>query len=93
MKPFFTHVALQVKDLDTSIAFYRSFCGMTITQERVDRVAGGDTRVVWMAEPGRENELIFVLMAVSVRSAIEEKTGVISVPTGTHHKMAGVWES
>jgi catechol 2,3-dioxygenase-like lactoylglutathione lyase family enzyme len=62
MKPFFTHVALQVKDLDISIGFYQSFCGMNITQERVDRVAGGETRVVWMAEPGRESELIFVLM-------------------------------
>ena len=62
MNPFFTHVALQVRDLDASIEFYQSFCGMGITQERWDDASEADTRVVWMAEPGREHQLIFVLM-------------------------------
>ena len=62
MKPVFTHVALQVRDLCASIKFYQTFCGLNVTQERSDTSSHGANRVVWMAEPGRENELIFVLM-------------------------------
>jgi catechol 2,3-dioxygenase-like lactoylglutathione lyase family enzyme len=54
----FTHVALHVRDLEASVAFYRDFCGLGIVQERVEH----GERIVWMAESGRERELIFVLI-------------------------------
>ena len=56
--PRITHIALHVADLDACIAFYRDYCGMTITHER----SGGQKRIVWMAEPGRETDFIFVMM-------------------------------
>lgn len=58
MRPILTHLAMHVRDLDASIAFYRKFCAMDIVHERVS----GDHRVVWLAEPGREREFIFVLL-------------------------------
>lgn len=58
MTPAFTHLALHVRDLDACVAFYRAYCAMEIVRERVD----GGTRVVWLAEPGREREFIFVLI-------------------------------
>lgn len=58
MTPRLTHIALHLRDLDASIAFYRDICGMRIVHERND----GGTRVVWMAEPGRETDFIFVLL-------------------------------
>ena len=58
MTPNLTHVALHVRDLDACIGFYRDFCGMEIVHQRDD----GGTRVVWLAEPGREAEFIFVLL-------------------------------
>jgi len=58
MRPTMTHLAMHVRDLDASIAFYRDFCGMQIVHERTS----GDFRVVWLAEPGREREFIFVLL-------------------------------
>ena len=58
MTPAFTHLALHVRDLEACIGFYRAFCGMEIVHERQD----GETRVVWLAEPGREREFIFVLI-------------------------------
>lgn len=58
MTPAFTHLALHVRDLDDCIAFYREFCGMRVVHERED--AG--TSVVWLAEPGREEEFIIVLI-------------------------------
>ena len=57
MTPNLTHVALHVRDLDACLAFYRDFCGMAVVHERNE-----GTRVVWLAEPGREREFIFVLI-------------------------------
>ena len=58
MVPAFTHLALHVRDLEACIGFYRDYCGMNLVHERED--AG--TRVVWLAEPGKEKDLIIVLL-------------------------------
>jgi catechol 2,3-dioxygenase-like lactoylglutathione lyase family enzyme len=58
MTPRLTHIALHLRDLQASIDFYRDICGMTIVHERED----GGKRVVWMAEAGRENDFVFVLV-------------------------------
>jgi catechol 2,3-dioxygenase-like lactoylglutathione lyase family enzyme len=60
MTPALTHLALHVRDLEACVAFYRDFCAMGTVHERDDGAGG---RVVWLAEPGRESELIFVLLA------------------------------
>jgi catechol 2,3-dioxygenase-like lactoylglutathione lyase family enzyme len=60
--PSLTHLALHVSELDSCIEFYRSFCGLQVTHRRGE----GDHRVVWMAEPGREDEFVFVLLAGGV---------------------------
>ncbi len=56
--PHMTHLALHVRDLEATVDFYRDFCGMVPVHERED----GGTRVVWLAEPGRERAFILVLM-------------------------------
>lgn len=58
VKPILTHFALAVRDLKASIAFYEIYCGMRIVHDR----QRNDDRVVWLAEEGREQELILVLM-------------------------------
>src|SRR3546814_6476719 len=58
MTPALTHLALHVRDLEACIAFYRDFCGLKLVHERED--AG--SRVVWLAEPGREKDFIIVLL-------------------------------
>ena len=59
MTPCLTHLALHVRDLEACVAFYREFCAMTVVHERRE-TAGG--RIVWLAEPGRERDFIFVLL-------------------------------
>ena len=45
MTPEFTHCALHARDLDESIAFYQSYCGL-----RIVKTHGKDEeRTVWMA--------------------------------------------
>lgn len=56
MRPVLTHIAMQVRKIDACVDFYRRYCGMNVVHQR----QGGD--VVWLAEPGRERELILVLM-------------------------------
>ncbi len=58
MNPSLTHLALHVRDLEACVAFYREFCAMEIVHEREDR----GQRIVWLAEPGRGKEFIFVLL-------------------------------
>jgi catechol 2,3-dioxygenase-like lactoylglutathione lyase family enzyme len=54
-----THVALHVADVEDCVAFYREVCGLRVVHER----GGGAGRVVWLAEPGREREFVFVLLS------------------------------
>jgi catechol 2,3-dioxygenase-like lactoylglutathione lyase family enzyme len=58
MSPTLTHIALHVPDLESCIAFYRDFCGMQVIHQR----PGKGSRIVWMAEPGKQHTFIFVLM-------------------------------
>ena len=58
MCPALTHVALHVPDLDACVAFYQQFCGMRVIHQR----AGKGSQIVWMAEVGKEQHFIFVIM-------------------------------
>ena len=55
----FTHIALHVREVDPCVSFYREFCGLELVHERFD---DRGRRIVWMAEPGRESEFVFVLL-------------------------------
>ncbi len=56
--PRITHIALHVRHLEACIRFYSDFCGMKVFHRRDH----GAKSIVWMAEPGREKDFIFVLM-------------------------------
>ena len=56
--PRLTHIALHVADMDACVAFYQYYCDMEICHARNN----GQQRIVWLAESGREKDLIFVLM-------------------------------
>ena len=58
MRPTLTHLALHVPNLDACVAFYEQFCAMRVIHQR----AGKGSRIVWMAEPGKEHSFIFVIM-------------------------------
>jgi catechol 2,3-dioxygenase-like lactoylglutathione lyase family enzyme len=60
-RPVLTHVALHCRDFAKSVAFYRDFCSLVPVHERRDAETGA--AVAWLAEPGREKELIFVLIS------------------------------
>ncbi len=59
MTAAFTHVALHVRDLSACVRFYREFCGLEVVHERGE---AGDPSAIWLAQSGRENEFIFVLL-------------------------------
>ena len=63
MTPTLTHLALHVRDLAACVAFYRNFCGLGCVHERDARVGGAGGQVVWLAEPGREQDFILVMLA------------------------------
>ena len=58
MRPTLTHVALHVPDLQACIDFYEQFCAMHVIHQR----EGKGSKIVWMAEHGKEHSFIFVIM-------------------------------
>ncbi|MEL6189696.1 MAG: VOC family protein [Myxococcota bacterium] len=60
-RPTLTHIALQVPDVDAVIAFYGDYCGLEVVHERAF-AEGSGRRVVWLAEPGRGEEFILVIL-------------------------------
>jgi len=51
--------------MERSVDFYQTFCGLRVVHDRGE----GSARVVWMAEPGRETDFIFVFMQGDHRPA------------------------
>jgi len=58
MSTAFTHLAMHVRDLEACIDFYMMYAQMRLTH---DRVSDGK-RVVWLAESGKEEDFIVVLI-------------------------------
>lgn len=58
MRPTLTHVAMHVPDLEACVTFYQQFCAMQVIHQR----AGKGSKIVWMAEAGKEHSFIFVIM-------------------------------
>ncbi|MBL4849928.1 MAG: VOC family protein [Planctomycetes bacterium] len=63
MRPTLTHFALHVADPEACLKFYRDFCAL----EEVHRRGEGEHTTVWLAEPGREHEFVFVFIAGGAR--------------------------
>jgi catechol 2,3-dioxygenase-like lactoylglutathione lyase family enzyme len=65
-----THLTAVVSDLDASIAFYRTFCGLIVVRDR--RREGGNT--VWLgpeAATGQDPVFVLVLMEGEVTSRLD----------------------
>ncbi len=58
MAPVLTHLALHVRDLEACVDFYRDYCHLELVHQR----GADDARVTWLAESGRERELVLVLI-------------------------------
>ncbi len=56
-----THIALPVKNVDTSIAFYAKYAAMQVVHSRVDAESG--VRVVWLSD--RTRPFVIVLAEIT----------------------------
>lgn len=70
MKPVLTHVALGVRDLDRTIAFYRKHVQLHVVHERND----GGMRVVWISEREQDPHFVLVLFEVPAEPALGPST-------------------
>jgi len=61
MPPRWTHITINCSNLDASVEFYTSFCGLSIVRDR--RTEGRHN--VWLGRPAREGEdPVFVLVLI-----------------------------
>lgn len=65
MKPVLTHIALAVRDLERTVAFYRKHVRLHVVHQRVD----GGMRVAWLAD--REQDAEFVLVLLEMPDGVE----------------------
>ncbi|MBS1793594.1 MAG: VOC family protein [Acidobacteria bacterium] len=61
-----THIALQVTNIDASVAFYARYAAMEIVHERVSEESG--TRVVWISDKTRP--FVVVLVEAAALTAV-----------------------
>lgn len=73
MKPALTHLALGVRDLERTIAFYRRHVKLHVVHDRLD----GGMRVVWLAEEPERPRFVLVLF--------EAPTDAAAGPTTLQH--------
>ncbi|PCJ18662.1 MAG: glyoxalase/bleomycin resistance/dioxygenase family protein [Gammaproteobacteria bacterium] len=59
MRPNLTHIARHVCHFDDCLVFYKRYCQLEIIHQRKNH----KHRVAWLAEHGRESELVFVLIS------------------------------
>ena len=64
MRPVLTHVALGVRDLDRTIAFYKKHVQLHVVHERAD----SGMRVAWLADREPDAEFVLVLLEHGVES-------------------------
>lgn len=57
--PSLTHIALHVQNLEACVNFYQIYCNMHIIHQRHSE----HSDITWLAEVGRESEMIFVLIS------------------------------
>lgn len=67
--PHFTHIALRVKEIDRSAAFYSEYANLEIVHDRRDRPGG--SRVAWIAERGRKPTFVLVLLEFPFQTSLE----------------------
>jgi catechol 2,3-dioxygenase-like lactoylglutathione lyase family enzyme len=53
-----THVALPVRDLAASLAFYKKYAAMDVVHDRIDPAAGN--RVVWLSDGTRPFVIVLI---------------------------------
>jgi len=59
MRPLLTHIALHVRDLQESLAFYRDYGRLEVIH---DRGGDGSKRVVWLGGPEGQQGAVIVLL-------------------------------
>ena len=70
MKPVLTHLALGVRNLDRTVAFYRKHARLHVVHER----RNGGTRVVWLSEREERPDFVLVLFEVATEPAVAPST-------------------
>ena len=64
VRPHLTHVAIQARDVEASVAFYRRHLGLHIVHDRDDN----GVRVVWLSEREEDPEFVTVIIGVAPES-------------------------
>jgi len=70
MPPHWTHITINVSDIDRSVDFYKSVCGLSIVRDR--RLEGRHN--VWMGAalaPGENPDFVLVLVQDEVKARLD----------------------
>ncbi len=82
-----THVALQVRDIEKSVAFYQRYCGMRVVHERCDQ-----SRVTWLGWGEAPPQFVIVLLEKPYERNIQPQWQHIGLAVADREEVDSVYE-
>lgn len=83
-----THLALQVRDMESSIAFYGRYCGMRVVHERAD----DNVRVSWLGWGEDPPRFVIVLLEKPYEQNIQPPTQHIGMSVDRHDEVDMIYD-
>lgn len=65
--PRLTHIALRVRNIETTAAFYKKYVGLDVVAQRREK----KTRVAWLGNPEVKNDFVLVLLEMPYVNSIQ----------------------
>lgn len=83
-----THVALQVRDIEASIAFYARYCGMQVVHDRTDH----GVRVAWLGWGEDPPRFVIVLLQKPYEQNVQPPTQHIGMSVDSRGEVDDIYK-
>ncbi len=84
--PYMTHIALRVKNIEESAAFYKKYVDLDIVSSRKEHT----TRVAWLGNPEVKNTFVIVLLEMPYKTCEQPSFDHIGLDMETRERVDAI---